>query len=417
MAVPQRGDRTFTPEAPRGSPLRAVTAPSRAVRLDRRAARRRQPRDASERCVMEGPQRDEGPAAPPKSFAEPVVDPATALAAATKGLVSKDEFTRRREELEASSSAAGSSSDAVKKKKKKKTAKASTLSFDQDDEAEDDEAVAPPKKLKLGKNPDVDSSFLPDKERDEAVQRRREELARAYTQEQDAIKAEIIEVTYSFWDGKGSRKTIEVPKGFSIGEFLNKCRDQARAARPGGAMLPVRRVPAPRPLIAGPPALQVRELRNCSPADLIYVKEDLILPHHVTFYELITKKARGKSGPLFHFDVHDDVRMGAVDHRVEKDESHAGKVMEKRLYERHVGGHFGQVTRRLGPRAQRALFAGARRSSPTRASRFTTRPRTTTSARRARALLATFGTVRYDGGHALSPAGTRSTAARCTASG
>ncbi len=68
---------------------------------------------------------------------------------------------------------------------------------------------------------------------------------------------------------------------------------------------------------------------------LLYVKEDLILPHHITFYELIVSKARGKSGPLFHFDVHDDVRVGTFDHRVEKDESHAGKVMEKRLYERN----------------------------------------------------------------------------------
>ncbi|PRQ32316.1 putative XAP5 protein [Rosa chinensis] len=27
-----------------------------------------------------------------------------------------------------------------------------------------------------------------------------------------------------------------------------------------------------------------------------------------SFYELIVNKARGKSGPLFHFDVHEDVR-------------------------------------------------------------------------------------------------------------
>ena len=33
--------------------------------------------------------------------------------------------------------------------------------------------------------------------------------------------------------------------------------------------------------------------------------------------------------------MHDDVRLGPVDSRVEKDESHAGKVMEKRLYERN----------------------------------------------------------------------------------
>lgn len=45
----------------------------------------------------------------------------------------------------------------------------------------------------------------------------------------------------------------------------------------------------------------------------------------------IVSKARGKSGPLFNFDVHDDVRMIA-DATVEKDESHAGKVVERSWY-------------------------------------------------------------------------------------
>lgn len=61
-----------------------------------------------------------------------------------------------------------------------------------------------------------------------------------------------------------------------------------------------------------------------------YVKEDLIIPHNVSFYELIKalfyiasewhgkEKARGKSGPLFHFDVHEDIRM-CNDSRVEKE--------------------------------------------------------------------------------------------------
>ena len=39
----------------------------------------------------------------------------------------------------------------------------------------------------------------------------------------------------------------------------------------------------------------------------------------------MSAQARGKSGPLFHFDVHEDVRL-ENDARVEKDESHAGKV-------------------------------------------------------------------------------------------
>ena len=42
-------------------------------------------------------------------------------------------------------------------------------------------------------------------------------------------------------------------------------------------------------------------------------------------------QARGKSGPLFHFDVHEDIRM-QHDARIEKDESHAGKVVERHWY-------------------------------------------------------------------------------------
>lgn len=37
------------------------------------------------------------------------------------------------------------------------------------------------------------------------------------------------------------------------------------------------------------------------------------------FYDFIINKARGKSGPLFSFDVHEDVRM-ISDASVEKDE-------------------------------------------------------------------------------------------------
>ena len=57
----------------------------------------------------------------------------------------------------------------------------------------------------------------------------------------------------------------------------------------------------------------------------MYVKEDLVLPHNMSFYDLIISKARGKSGPLFHFDVYDDVRL-EHDASVEKEESHAGNI-------------------------------------------------------------------------------------------
>jgi len=66
----------------------------------------------------------------------------------------------------------------------------------------------------------------------------------------------------------------------------------------------------------------------------MYVKEDLIIPQNVTFYDLIKERAQGKSGPLFHFDVHADLSM-QKDIRVQKDESHAGKIVDRKWYERN----------------------------------------------------------------------------------
>ena len=49
-------------------------------------------------------------------------------------------------------------------------------------------------------------------------------------------------VTYSYHDPagdksgkKGSRNTLEVPKGFTIEQFLNKCREQVPALRSAAA--------------------------------------------------------------------------------------------------------------------------------------------------------------------------------------
>ncbi len=63
--------------------------------------------------------------------------------------------------------------------------------------------------------------------------------------------------------------------------------------------------------------------RATSTSNLLYVKEDLIIPQTISFYDLIISQARGKSGPLFHFDVHDDIRV-QHDATKEKDDSHAG---------------------------------------------------------------------------------------------
>ena len=58
--------------------------------------------------------------------------------------------------------------------------------------------------------------------------------------------------------------------------------------------------------------------------NLMYVKEDIILPHTITFYDLIVDKAMGTSGPLFQFDLHEHAAV-SFDPRVKSQDSHAGE--------------------------------------------------------------------------------------------
>lgn len=59
----------------------------------------------------------------------------------------------------------------------------------------------------------------------------REELRKTWLAEQERIKNEVIEITYSYWDGSGHRKVVECKKGDDIGAFLSKCRAQVPELR------------------------------------------------------------------------------------------------------------------------------------------------------------------------------------------
>ena len=121
--------------------------------------------------------------------------------------------------------------DEKKVKKRKKTAK-STLSFALDDEEGEENGSASPdggeppvKKPKSRKNPEVDTSFLPDREREEAERREREELRQEWLRKQEELKKEDIEITYSYWDGSGHRKSVTV----SIRSPLSSAREPDHA--------------------------------------------------------------------------------------------------------------------------------------------------------------------------------------------
>ena len=127
--------------------------------------------------------------------------------------------------------------DEQKKTKKRKKTQKSTLSFALDDEGDEessanntnsnspapgsgvDEDGKPAKKSKLGKNPSVDTSFLPDREREEVERKEREQLRQEWLKKQEELKDEDIEITYSYWDGSGHRKSVTV-RGHTL-EQLN----------------------------------------------------------------------------------------------------------------------------------------------------------------------------------------------------
>ena len=60
-------------------------------------------------------------------------------------------------------------------------------------------------------------------------------------------------MVYSYWDGSGHRKSIKVKKGASVGKFLEQVKQQIVS--------------------------EFSEIRSISSEDLLYVKEDLIIPH------------------------------------------------------------------------------------------------------------------------------------------
>lgn len=192
---------------------------------------------------------------------------------------------------------------ALKEKKKRMAA----LSFADDGEIQEEEEdtninqpVSDDSKSKsMMKNPTVDTSFLPDQEREQRAKAEKERLRKEWLEKQKSMKEELLEITYSYWDGTGHRRTVKCKKGDTVAKFLELVRRDL--------------------------AKEFREMGNVSSDALLYVKEDLILPQDISFYDLIATRARGKSGPLFNFDVHDDVRIGAIDARIEKDESHPGK--------------------------------------------------------------------------------------------
>lgn len=119
----------------------------------------------------------------------------------------------------------------AEKNKQKRQIQALSFNLDEDEEEEEEEAEISDNDItekfvksenmqcdkpvikKIKKNPDVDTSFLPDREREEEENKLREELRQEWARKQNALKEEEIEITFSYWDGSGHRRSVVMKKG------------------------------------------------------------------------------------------------------------------------------------------------------------------------------------------------------------
>jgi len=252
----------------------------------------------------------------------------------TTGLVTKEEFTKKRQNLEIKEyqnrvhEISHRNKIQENQRKHEEEAAKSKLSFlmadDQDYQSHNftDEGIQSKyfkyenqenlsignffKKSKLTKNPEVDTSFLPDKKRNKEEERERKEVERRLRIFQNESNNESIDIIYSYWNGSAHRRKITVSKGITIEHFLSAVQKQL--------------------------ASDFKKLRSTSSASLMYVKKDLIIPHQLTFYELILSKIKGKTGPLFDFRIKEEIGLGHNSSR-ERDVLCEGKIVEREWYE------------------------------------------------------------------------------------
>ncbi|KAI1720281.1 XAP5, circadian clock regulator domain-containing protein [Ditylenchus destructor] len=175
----------------------------------------------------------------------------------------------------------------------KKTVQKRILSFNYNDEEEDEEPVVI--KKRLGMDPTVDTSFLPDHEREQELIKQKETLAAEWRQLQEKEKNEDINIAYCYWDGSSHRKDMKIKKGAIISQFLQRALEVLRK--------------------------EFSELKTANTEMLMFVKEDLIIPHFYTFQDFIATKAM-------------EIRV-RQDAALDVGESHPVKVVLRNWYEKN----------------------------------------------------------------------------------
>jgi protein FAM50 len=136
---------------------------------------------------------------------------------------------------------------------------------------EDDDSTAKRKRPKLGKDPTVNTSFLPDREREENERIQKERKHEEWLLRQEEIKAETIEIQFAYYDGLSHLGTVTVKKGEPVFNLIDKAK---RA---------------------------FQDIRDVGSERLLFAKDDIIIPHEMSLYYFEANQVKGKFGPLFEF--------------------------------------------------------------------------------------------------------------------
>ncbi|BFZ60091.1 hypothetical protein YB2330_001113 [Saitoella coloradoensis] len=244
----------------------------------------------------------------------------------TVGLVTIDEFRKRRAEIQDTKdredanpgdSSASDTNAPVKKKAKKKVK--SKLSFLGDEEEGEGSSIPTSKAItrsaapadqptkKVMKNPDVDTSYLPDHARDSALRDQREASRVALLAHHSALRTSLVTIPYLFHSsspssssGNGKVERVEMKMGDTAYEFLERARR---------------------------PKEMRGEWKRVTADALMMVKEDLVIPHHYEIHYFVKEGTKTKKGPFFEFG--EDGKMD------ESDETRLVKVVEKSWYEKN----------------------------------------------------------------------------------
>ncbi|CAK5075127.1 unnamed protein product [Meloidogyne enterolobii] len=223
----------------------------------------------------------------------------------TVGLVTLDEVKERQNEIYSLNKELSKVTDDNEQKPRfDRVVQKRVLSFKNFDDEEEDEKPVVIVKKRLGMDPTVDTSFLPDRERDEQIQR----IGAEWLEMQEKEKNEEIMVAFCYWDGSSHRRDFKTKKGTTIAQFLQKALDLFRK--------------------------EFLELKLATVENLMFIKEDLIIPHFYTFQDFIKTRQMGKTGPLWQFESVGEIRV-RQDAALDVGESHPVKVVLRSWYEKN----------------------------------------------------------------------------------